>query len=159
MAAKKSVHPLLNSDFQYVLAFFAGMLAFLVSSWVSGLIPVKFFLPSVDVLNLVTLIITLSLYVAFMVLFSRLMRMAGVVLTIATTILAALVSGLFAYVFLATLGQIYNSGTLTRGDAAIVQLAICGIFGIFYAIGWWCGQHYMLVTAVKSTKARSSRRS
>jgi hypothetical protein len=158
MATKQPVHPLVNSDFQYVLAFFAGMVAFWVSSWVSSLIPAKYFLPDVDVLNLVTLVITLSLYVGFMVLFSRLMRIAGTVLTVATTILAALVSGLFAYVFLATLGQIYNSGTLTAGDAAVVELAICGIFGIFYAIGWWCGQHYTLVTTAKPARARRARK-
>ncbi len=127
---------------QYILTFFAGMAAFWASSWVAGLLSSDNLLPNANVLNLVTLIVTLSLYLAFMPLWSAIMRYLGVKVDVGTTALAALVAGLFGFVFLATIRQIYTDSNFTASDAVIVRLAVSGIFGIFFSVGWWCGDSY-----------------
>ncbi len=141
MARSSNRWSLSSSDAQYVIVFFGGMFAFWIASWVSDLIPARYF-AEVDVLNLVTLIVTLLLYVGVMIPFAGLLRALGVSLGAATTVLGTLVSGLFGFVFLATIGQIYNDSGYSTTDAAILKLAVAAIFGIFYAIGWWTGQHY-----------------
>jgi hypothetical protein len=148
----KKRRTLFSDDSQYVVVFFGGMLALWLSSWVASLIPANLFSAQVDVLNLVTLIITLALYLAVMIPFSRIISLGGLRATGSMTVIASMVSGLFAFVFLSTIGQIYNDSSFKPGDAAVVKLAVAGIFGIFYAVGWWCGVHYD--TLVSRRRAR-----